>query len=173
VPGYVGATFLDDGSIALIADGRHIVRRSLSVASPVLDAAPPGPARAAEASPKVLVVDDQFTVRELQRTILTGAGYTVLTARDGREALEQLAHESDVRLVLTDIEMPVMDGFALLLALRDDARWATLPVVIVSSRGSEADRRRGAEAGADAYVDKGEFDQRTLLAIVERLVEHP
>jgi two-component system chemotaxis sensor kinase CheA len=173
VPGYVGATFLDDGSIALIADGRHIVRRSTTVAAPVLDAPPAAPARAAETAPKVLVVDDQFTVRELQRTILTSAGYTVLTARDGREALEQLAQEPDVRLVLTDIEMPVMDGFALLLALRDDARWATLPVVVVSSRGGDDDRRRGADAGADAYIDKAQFDQRTLLGIVQRLVEQP
>jgi two-component system chemotaxis sensor kinase CheA len=118
----------------------------------------------------VLVVDDQHTVRELQRTILTGAGYHVLTARDGSEALDVLEREPDVRLVLTDIEMPVLDGFGLLLALRDDARHNALPVVVVSSRGSEEDRRRGAEAGADAYVDKGEFDQRALLEIVERLV---
>ncbi len=171
MPGYVGATFLDDGSIALIVDGRHIVRRSTHIAPPAL--AEPAPATAGPVAPKVLVVDDQFTVRELQRTILSGAGYTVLTARDGREALEQLEQDPAVRLVLTDIEMPVMDGFALLLALRDDARWATLPVVVVSSRGSEEDRRRGAEAGADAYVDKGEFDQRTLLGIVERLVVSP
>jgi CheY-like chemotaxis protein len=173
VPGYVGATFLDDGSIALIADGRHVVRRSMTVAAPVLDAAPAPAAGEAETAPKILVVDDQFTVRELQRTILSGAGYTVLTARDGREALELLEQEPDVRLVLSDVEMPVMDGFSLLLALRDDARWATLPAVIVSSRGSEEDRRRGADAGADAYIDKGEFDQRTLLATVERLVVHP
>jgi chemotaxis protein histidine kinase CheA len=170
VAGYVGATFLDDGSIALIVDGRHIVRRLSAVSAPVLDAATEAPPVEVEASPKVLVVDDQFTVRELQRSILTGAGYTVLTARDGREALEQLAHEPDVRLVLTDVEMPVMDGFSLVLTLRDDARWATLPVVVVSSRGSDEDRRRGADAGADAYIDKGEFDQRTLLALVERLV---
>jgi chemotaxis protein histidine kinase CheA len=170
VPGYVGATFLDDGSIALIADGRHIVRRSTAVAAPTLEAPP---ARAAGSAPKVLVVDEQFTVRELQRTILTGAGYTVLTARDGREALEQLAAQPDVRLVLTDVEMPVMDGFALLLALREDARWATLPAVVVSSHGGDDDRRRGAEAGADAYLDKAQFDQRTLLGIVERLVERP
>jgi len=172
VPGYVGATFLDDGSIALIADGRHIVRRSTRIAPPVLPTEPAAPVPV-EASPKVLVVDDQFTVRELQRSILSGAGYTVLTARDGREALELLEQEPDVRLVLSDVEMPVMDGFALLLTLRDDPRWATLPVVIVSSRGSEEDRRRGAEAGADAYVDKAEFDQRALLETVQRLVVAP
>ncbi len=173
VRGYVGATFLDDGSIALIADGRHIVRRAPHVEAPRLDGpAAPRPA-AAQAPAAVLVVDDQFTVRELQRTILARAGYTVLTARDGREALEQLQQEPGVRLVLTDIEMPVMDGFALLSALRDDARWATLPVVIVSSRGSDEDRRRGAEAGADAYVDKAQFDQRALLELVERLVVRP
>lgn len=173
VPGYLGATVLDDGSIGLIVDARHIVR-----VAPALAATAPRPALTAAAGgtsggdveATVLVVDDQHTVRELQRTILTGAGYFVVTARDGREALDVLDREPDVRLVLTDIEMPVLDGFGLLLQLRDDPRWSALPVVVVSSRGDEADRRRGAEAGADAYVDKSEFDQRTLLEIVERLV---
>jgi two-component system chemotaxis sensor kinase CheA len=178
VPGYLGASLLDDGAIGLILDARHIVR-----VAPTLTGAPArralrageGDAAAdraggATAAPKVLVVDDQHTVRELQRTILTGAGYVVLTARDGREALDLLEREPDVRLVLTDVEMPVLDGFGLLLALREDPRLSALPVVVVSSRGSEEDRRRGAEAGADAYVDKGAFDQRALLEIVQRLV---
>jgi two-component system chemotaxis sensor kinase CheA len=173
VPGYLGATLLGDGSIGLIVDPRHAVRIApgLAAAPPRL-ALPAGSASApgSDRPPTVLVVDDQHTVRELQRTILTGAGYHVLTARDGSEALDVLEREPDVRLVLTDIEMPVLDGFGLLLALRDDARHNALPVVVVSSRGSEEDRRRGAEAGADAYVDKGEFDQRALLEIVERLV---
>jgi chemotaxis protein histidine kinase CheA/CheY-like chemotaxis protein len=178
VPGYLGATLLNDGAIGLIVDPRYLVRiaPTMPAAPPrlALTAGDPGPGgggRAAdEGPPTVLVVDDQHTVRELQRTILTGAGYVVLTARDGREALDLLEREPGVRLVLTDVEMPVLDGFGLLLALRDDPRFGALPVVIVSSRGSEDDRRRGAEAGADAYVDKGEFDQRTLLEIVERLV---
>jgi chemotaxis protein histidine kinase CheA len=174
VPGYLGATLLNDGSIGLIVDPRYIVRiaPTLVTAPPRLALAAGDAARrsAADGPPTVLVVDDQHTVRELQRTILTGAGYLVLTARDGREALDVLEREPGVRLVLTDIEMPVLDGFALLLELRDDPRFSALPVVVVSSRGSEDDRRRGAEAGADAYVDKGAFDQRTLLEIVQRLV---
>lgn len=170
VPGYLGATVLGDGSIGLILDARHVVRTAPDLAAaPARLALPPG-ASAPNGPATVLVVDDQHTVRELQRSILSGAGYSVLTARDGREALDVLEHQPDVRLVLTDIEMPVLDGFGLLLALREDPRWSALPVVVVSSRGDEADRRRGAEAGADAYVDKGEFDQRTLLEIVERLV---
>lgn len=171
VRGYIGATFLSTGGLALILDARHLVR----VAPSVVAAGPEDPLdrvapAAADGAPRVLVVDDQFTVRELQRTILSGAGYEVLTARDGREALELLEREPDVRLVLTDIEMPVLDGFGLLVALRDDERFASLPVVVVSSRGGDDDRRRGAEAGADAYVDKAQFDQRTLLETVERLV---
>jgi two-component system chemotaxis sensor kinase CheA len=118
----------------------------------------------------VLVVDDQITIRELQRSILGAAGYDVLTARDGREALDALERAPDVQLVLTDVEMPVLDGFGLLEQIRAHPVHASLPVIIVSSRGDEADRRRGAEAGADAYVVKSEFDQRSLLATVQRLV---
>ncbi|MEZ5120579.1 MAG: response regulator [Solirubrobacterales bacterium] len=109
-------------------------------------------------------------MRELQRTILAAAGYEVLTACDGREALELLQRGDRVDLVITDIEMPALDGFGLLAALRDDPRWGSLPVVIVSARGAEEDRRRGAEAGADAWMVKADFDQQALLDTVQRLV---
>jgi len=170
LPFYLGATVEDDGAIALVLDARHLIRGAATAAS--APAPPADPAQPAEErrAPRVLVVDDQFTVRELQRTILAGAGYDVLTARDGREALETLGHGDPVDLVITDVEMPVLDGFGLLAALREDPRHESLPVVIVSSRGDEEDRRRGAEAGADAWMVKAEFDQHRLLETVHRLV---
>ena len=72
-------------------------------------------------------------------------------------------------MVLTDVQMPVMDGFELLEAIRADDERGSLPVVIVTTLGDEASRRRGAEAGADAYIVKDEFDQRTMLETIERL----
>ncbi|HEX2016306.1 MAG TPA: response regulator [Solirubrobacteraceae bacterium] len=164
LPGYLGAAILGDGRVALILEPSFLVRRRAAVAA----------ARAREEAShvsRVLVVDDQFTVRELQRRILEGAGYEVLTAANGVEALEVITREPELELVVTDIEMPEMDGLTLLQHIRGEPDTDTLPVVIVSSRAGEEDRRRGAEAGADAYVVKAEFDQRALLETVGRLIE--
>jgi two-component system chemotaxis sensor kinase CheA len=166
VPGYLGATILGDGRIALILDPAHLVlARAHREAAPAVDAAHAEPA-------KVLVVDDQFTVRELQRSILEAAGYRVVTARDGRDALDQLIKDSEIDLVATDVQMPEMDGFALLEAIRANPKRSSLPVVIVTSQGAEEQRRRGAELGADGYIVKDDFDQQALLTMVQRLVEH-
>ena len=119
---------------------------------------------------RVLVVDDQITVRELQRSILETAGYEVGTARDGREALDALKADAVVDLVVTDLQMPNLDGIGLLEAIRADPERAELPVVVLTSMGDEADRRRGAQAGADAYLVKRDFDQRALLDTVARLI---
>ena len=94
----------------------------------------------------------------------------VETARDGREALRCVSSEHDVELVVTDVQMPEMDGVELVKAIREDAERSSLPVVIVTSQATDEDRRRGAEAGADAYILKHEFDQRALLDTVERLI---
>ena len=102
-------------------------------------------------------------MRELQRSILETAGYPIVTARDGRDALATLDRDSQIALVVTDIEMPGLDGIELTRAIRARAARSSLPVVIVTSHGSDDDRRRGIEAGADAYMTKDSFDQQTLL----------
>jgi two-component system chemotaxis sensor kinase CheA len=117
----------------------------------------------------VLVVDDARTVRELQRSILERAGYEVRTAADGLEALSRLA-ERPVDLVLTDVEMPRMDGFALTEAIRAHQVLRNTAVLVLSSRAGDDDRRRGLEAGADGYIVKSAFDQATLLDAVDRLL---
>jgi two-component system chemotaxis sensor kinase CheA len=165
---YLGAAILGDGRIALILDSASLIRapardgRRAEVATAT-------DARTAVAS-KVLVVEDSFTVRQLQRSILETAGYRVSTARDGRDALARLAEEEDIALVVTDVEMPELDGIELVEAIRADPRTQTLPVVVVTTLASEDDRRRGAEAGADAYMTKHSFDQQALLETVERLI---
>jgi two-component system chemotaxis sensor kinase CheA len=166
VPGYLGAAILGDSRVALILDPNHLLKGP----SPAAPQTAPRVQPEAPAAPNVLVVDDQFTVRELQRSILETAGYGVQTARDGREALEAIAGRSDIDMVLTDIEMPEMDGFQLLTAIRERPQHSSLPVVIVTSKGGDEHRRRGVEGGADAYIVKDEFDQRTLLETIGRLV---
>jgi two-component system, chemotaxis family, sensor kinase CheA len=166
VRGYLGAAILGDGRVALILDPNHLLKMPSPGAAPRSQVAK----QAEPAAPRLLVVDDQFTVRELQRSILETAGYSVETARDGNEALDRIGAAPDVDLVLTDIQMPGIDGFELLRRIREDPERSSLPVVVVSAQGSAADRRRGVEEGADAYIVKEEFDQQVLLETIARLV---
>jgi two-component system chemotaxis sensor kinase CheA len=167
IVGYLGAAILGDGGVVLILDPAFVIRKAASSSA----AAGSELREAATAkAPRILVVDDQFTVRELQRSILGAAGYTVETACDGREALEALASRGAFDLVVTDLLMPEMDGLELLRAIRADADRSELPVIVVTSQGTAEDRARGAQAGADAYIVKDEFDQRALLDTVGELV---
>jgi CheY-like chemotaxis protein len=118
----------------------------------------------------VLVVEDSLTIRELQRSILEAAGYRVQTACHGRDALTHIDRDDGIDLVVTDVEMPEMDGIELTRTIRAHATCSALPVVIVTSLGEDDDRRRGIDAGADAYMVKRKFDQHDLLETVERLV---
>jgi two-component system, chemotaxis family, sensor kinase CheA len=170
-PGYLGVAVVGNGRIVLILDPVHVVpaaeRQSVRFEPVAAQSAPDAPA---PETARILVVDDQFTAREIQRSILEAAGYSVVTARDGREAWDLLKNGESVKLVVTDLEMPEMDGLALVRTIRSDPTWSSVPVVVVTSRGGEADEREGLEAGADAYVVKQRFDQRALLDTVERLV---
>jgi len=174
-----GASVEPDGSILFVLDVPALLQRSrparpAEAAAPAagalhtaVPAAVVAPVAAARAS--LLVVDDALTLRELQRSILVRAGYEVRTANDGREALARLA-ERPADLVLTDLEMPNLDGFGLTAAIRSHPRWANIPVLLVTSRSGEEDRRRGLEAGADGYIVKSEFDEGRLLDAVSGLL---
>ncbi len=160
---YLGAAILGDGRIALLTEPTALAtgRRDRAV-RPARD-------RRAEV-PKILVAEDSFPVRELQRSILEAAGYQVVTARDGSEALRAVSRDSAIALVITDLDMPGLDGLGLTRAIRADPARGSLPVVIVTSHGSEEDQRKGIAAGADAYMSKQGFDQHALLATVQRLI---
>jgi two-component system chemotaxis sensor kinase CheA len=161
--GYLGAAVLGDGRIALLAEPAALVRGRSDAVARIEPVRPPDP-------PRILVAEDSYTVRQLQRSILEAAGYQVVTARDGREALRIIGRDASIAMVITDLEMPGLDGLGLTRAIRADPARAALPVVIVTSLGSEEDRRKGIDAGADAYMAKHNFDQQALLATVERLV---
>jgi two-component system, chemotaxis family, sensor kinase CheA len=161
---YLGAAILGDERIALLVDPANLAGTPAAAPSPAV------PPEAELAAPRVLVVEDSYTVRELQRSILEAAGYSVDTARNGKEAIERLTGEERFSLVMSDVEMPEMDGIELTESIRAMPSRESLPVVIVTSRAAEEDRRRGIEAGADAYMVKREFDQRELLGTIERLI---
>ena len=163
VPGYLGGAILSDGRVTLLVEPSALAGTRSSPAPRQAQATPAAPRR-------VMIVEDSFTVRQLQRSILETAGFQVVAARDGSEALGMLARDPQIALVLTDLEMPELDGLGLTRAIRADPARASLPVVIVTSQGSEEDQRTGIEAGADAYMVKRDFSQQALLATVERLI---
>jgi two-component system chemotaxis sensor kinase CheA len=127
------------------------------------------PATAPVAPPPIMVVDDSLTTRMLLRSILESAGYAVELASSGEEALEK-AQQDRFSLFLVDVEMPGMNGFALLEHLRSDPALRAVPAVLVTSRNAPEDRSRGTQAGARAYIVKSEFDQVELLERIRNLV---
>ncbi len=114
-------------------------------------------------------MDDSITTRTLERNVLESAGYKVVTACDGQDALEQLAKAGGFDLMVTDVDMPRMDGFELCQRVRA-GNHSHMPVVMVTSRHTEQERLRGAQCGADAYLIKRDFDQVRFVGTVERLL---
>jgi two-component system chemotaxis sensor kinase CheA len=168
VPVVAGASIEPDGSVLLVLDPPGLIHRARQAGRAVLLPKP----RPDVVARRILVVDDALTIRELQRSILQRAGYVVDVAVDGRQALAKLA-EAPADLILTDIEMPNMDGFELTEAVRSQPALSTIPILILTSRSNEPDRQRGLDVGADGYIVKSGFDEASLLAAVHRLLGAP
>jgi chemosensory pili system protein ChpA (sensor histidine kinase/response regulator) len=177
MPGLAGMTLLASGTVALIYNpvalatlygesARAATQQSLASAqlpaTPVLNAAD----SAVAAAPLVLVVDDSLTVRRVTQRLLVREGYRVTLAKDGLEALERLAEEKP-QIVLSDIEMPRMDGFDLVRNIRGDARLRDLPVIMITSRIAQKHREYAAELGVDHYLGKP-YSEEDLLALISR-----
>jgi two-component system chemotaxis sensor kinase CheA len=167
-----GATILPSGQIALVLNAAHLVRTAMTRApgsslATAKAAAPTG--KAPKRRRRVLVVDDSVTTRTLEKSILDAAGYEVLTAVDG-EAGWQMLLEQGADLLVSDVEMPRMDGFALTETVRKSKKFAELPIILFTSRGTEQDKARGIEVGADAYIVKGDFDQKDLIETIAQLL---
>lgn len=162
---------LDDGSVVLIVDVEDMLRsvdKLLNTGR--LERIARRSQQATEAPRKrVLVVDDSLTVRELQRKLLLNRGYEVAVAVDGMDGWNALRSE-DFDLLITDIDMPRMDGIELVTLLRRDSRLQSLPVMVVSYKDREEDRRRGLDAGADYYLAKASFHDDALLDAVVELI---
>jgi two-component system chemotaxis sensor kinase CheA len=163
-----GATALPTGRLALILAAVELVEAALGRA-PTRPLAASLEARRETARRRLLVADDSITTRSLERSILEAAGYDVVTAADGAEAWQML-QDAGADLVVTDVEMPRMDGFALTEAIRGSKRFRDLPVVLVTALETERDKARGLAVGADAYLQKSAFDQRMLLQVIAQLL---
>jgi two-component system chemotaxis sensor kinase CheA len=162
-----GGAILNDGSIAFVLNPPALIGRAAEGRRHwVIDSAGAG---AAALPPLVLVVDDSITTRTLERSILEARGYRVLLSVDGLDALDQLRRQR-VDLVIVDIEMPRMDGFELLRAMKQDEALSDTPVILVTSRDSPQDRHKGLTLGAQAYIIKQHFDQRDLLNAIEQIL---
>lgn len=197
IPTVAGVSVQPDGSILTILDVPGLIDRArASDTRPTRPAARPSGTAAARSSGaggrqgggtaggpagadagavggdrrgRILVVDDAATVRELQRSILTRAGFDVVLAVDGADGLAKLA-EGGIDLVVTDVEMPNLDGFQLTEAIRALEGRTNTPVIILTSRAADEDRVRGMRAGADGYLVKSSFSEATLLTAVDRLL---
>ncbi|NBB63594.1 response regulator [Pseudomonas sp. ODNR1LW] len=162
---------LDDGSVVLIVDVEDMLRSvdKLLNTGRLERIARQGSQAVEAARKRILVVDDSLTVRELQRKLLLNRGYDVAVAVDGMDGWNALRSE-DFDLLITDIDMPRMDGIELVSLLRRDNRLQSLPVMVVSYKDREEDRRRGLDAGADYYLAKASFHDDALLDAVVELI---
>jgi two-component system sensor histidine kinase and response regulator WspE len=162
---------MEDGSPVLIVDIEDMVRSvdKLVSAGTLSKVQRSAAADAVETRKRVLIVDDSLTVRELERKLLDQQGYGVETAVDGMDGWNA-ARTGHFDLIITDIDMPRMDGIELVTLLKKDANLKSLPVMIVSYKDREEDRQRGLDAGADYYLTKGSFHDETLLQAVIDLI---
>ena len=162
---------LDDGSAVLIIDVEDMLRSVEKLLNTGRLERIDRRNRQADAQvrKRVLVVDDSLTVRELERKLLLSRGYEVAVAVDGMDGWNALRAE-DFDLLITDIDMPRMDGIELVTLLRRDSRLQSLPVMVVSYKDREEDRRRGLDAGADYYLAKASFHDDALLDAVVELI---
>lgn len=166
-----GATALGTGEVIIVLNASDLIRTAVRTAVRIDASTTRSTAGAttARTGGTVLVVDDSSVTRMLEKSILEAAGYTVKVAADGLEAWKSLESET-VDLIVSDVNMPNMDGLALTSRVRSDARTKGIPVVIVTSLDASDDHTRAMDVGADAYIVKSSFSQERLLETVGRLV---
>jgi len=168
------AALMEDGAPVLILDIDDLVRSIEKVISSPALARIQGDALqlTARKQKRILAVDDSLTVRELERKMLSARGYIADVAVDGMDGWNAL-RTGNYDLVITDVDMPRMDGIELATLIKKDPQLKSLPVMIVSYKDREEDRLRGLEAGADYYLTKGSFHDETLLQAVIDLIGEP
>jgi two-component system sensor histidine kinase and response regulator WspE len=165
IPGVSAASLDENGLPLLILDMEDLIQTALG--RPASLSA--GVSHGATLVPHILVVDDSHTVREMERRLLVRAGYQVTTAQNGQEAWN-LLRLNDYDLLVSDVDMPQMNGIELVMKVRDNARMARMPVIILSYKDRDEDRRRGLDAGADFYLTKGDFQNDAFRQAVVDLI---
>lgn len=171
VPGVSAVSVLENGSPILILDAEDVARlvqRTLRAGESRAEPGTAAPDRP-RGRRRILVVDDSPTVREIERRLLHDAGYAAEVAVDGVDGWNSL-DAGGYDLVVSDVDMPRMNGLELVRRIRQDPRFCALPVIVVSYKDREEDRRRGLEAGASAYLTKGSFQDASFLSAVTHLL---
>jgi two-component system chemotaxis sensor kinase CheA len=163
-----GATVLGTGKVVPILNIPDLMKSAVKFSS-IPERAIIAAEEEIEKKKHILIVEDSITARALLKNILETAGYTVKTAVDGVDALTTLRTE-DFDIVVSDVDMPRMNGFDLAVKIRGDSKLADTPVVLVTALESREDRERGIDVGANAYIVKSSFDQSNLLEIIRRLI---
>ena len=162
-----GAIIMPTGEVVVVLDTADLMAHS-ALGLPHV-AGKKSTLKAKRKEKRILVVEDAFSTRELEKSILETHGYLVDTAVDGLDALDRMVN-NQYDLVVSDVEMPRMDGFELCRTLKNNEGYKDIPVVMVTALQKEEDKRRGIEVGAAAYIVKSAFEQTNLLDTIERLV---
>jgi len=163
-----GGTLAGNGRVIVVLSAGEMIEAALS-SGKISRIVRQDDSAKAVVRPHILVVDDSITTRTLEKNVLENRGYQVTVAVNGSEAWNMLQNEK-FSLLITDVSMPVMDGFTLTEKVKKSPDLSDLPVIIVTSLGSDAEKQRGVDAGANAYIVKSEFESGALLQIVSQLV---
>ncbi len=164
-----GATILDTGEVCMVLNPHDLIK---SVRKQVLSRTISGFRSQIETPTQkqvILLAEDSIATRTQEKRILEGAGYEVVTAVDGLDAFNKLKTR-DFDAVISDVQMPNLDGLGLTIKIRQQKQYSELPIILVTSLASDEDRKRGADAGANAYIPKGTFNQDVLVETLKRLV---
>ena len=161
-----GATILGSGEVCMVLSPQDLIRSAggQEMEPLLVDWEP------SHVQSKVLLVEDSIPIRTQVRRILEGVGYQVTTAVDGLDGLDKLQQEGPFDAVVSDVEMPNLDGLGLTTQIRENTKYENLPIVLVTTLAQDEDKQRGHDAGASAYITKGDFDQSLLIDTLRRLI---
>jgi two-component system chemotaxis sensor kinase CheA len=164
-----GATILGTGEVCMVLNPHDLIKSVRQQVSSRGVSAARSQLETASRKQVILLAEDSIATRTQEKRILEGAGYEVVTAVDGLDAFHKLKTR-DFDAVISDIQMPNLDGLALTVKIREQKKYSELPIILVTSLASDEDRKRGADAGANAYIPKGTFNQDVLVDTLKRLV---
>jgi len=171
IAGLAGATILGTGKVVLILNANDLIAMAMrggytaAMKQPVAEAI-----QSSKPTHQVLVVDDSITTRTLEKNILEAAGYSVQLATDGQEALNLVGTGMQPDIIISDVSMPRVGGLELARRIKGNPQTSHVPIILVSSNDSAEDKLLGMDAGADAYITKGGFDQNNLLETIELII---
>ena len=164
-----GATILGTGEVCMVLNPYDLIKSARKQAVSRIKAEPKTELKVKEVKKAILLAEDSIATRTQEKRILESAGYEVVAAVDGLDAFNKL-NTREFDAVISDVQMPNMDGLQLTSKIRENKKYSELPIVLVTSLAKDEDKRRGAEAGANAYITKSAFNKELLLETLNRLI---